>query len=96
MLIIERVAALNKAKIFADLHDYALAEIAQIVEETTFEAGETIIREGDQETWMFILVDGRARVDFGGVEISTIDPGASVGELAVIDPAPRAATVTAI
>jgi CRP-like cAMP-binding protein len=96
MLIIERVAALNKAKIFADLHDHALAEIAQIVQETTFEAGEIIIREGDRETWMFILVDGRARVDSGSVEVSRIEPGASVGELAVIDPAPRAATVTAL
>jgi CRP-like cAMP-binding protein len=45
---------------------------------------------------MFILVDGRARVSAGGVEVATIAPGASVGELAVIDPAPRAATVTAL
>lgn len=96
MLIIERVSALNKAALFADVQDHALAEIAQIVAETHFDAGETIIREGDLETWMFIMVDGRARVDVGGVEVSTIGAGASVGELALIDPAPRAATVTAL
>jgi CRP-like cAMP-binding protein len=96
MLIIERVSALNKAALFADVQDHALAEIAQIVAEIDFDAGETIIREGDLETWMFIMVDGRARVDVGGVEVSTIGPGASVGELALIDPAPRAATVTAL
>jgi CRP-like cAMP-binding protein len=96
MLIIERVSALNKAALFADVQDHALAEIAQIVAEVDFDAGETIIREGDLETWMFIMVDGRARVDVGGAEVATIGPGASVGELALIDPAPRAATVTAL
>jgi len=96
MLIIERVAALNKAALFANVHDYALAEIAQIVEEISFDAGEAIIREGAEETWMLVLVEGRARVAVGGVEVSTIEPGASVGELALLDPAPRAATVTAL
>jgi CRP-like cAMP-binding protein len=96
MLIVERVSALNKAALFADVQDHALAEIAQIVTETHFEAGETIIREGDLENWMFVMVDGRARVDVGGIEVSTIEAGASVGELALIDPAPRAATVMAL
>jgi CRP-like cAMP-binding protein len=96
MLIIERVSALNRAALFAGVQDYALAEIAQIVVETSFEAGETIIREGELESWMFILVEGTARVDVGGTEVSRIEPGASVGELAVLDPAPRAATVTAL
>lgn len=96
MLIIERVSALNRAALFAGVQDHALAEIAQIVVETSFEAGETIIREGNLESWMFILVEGTARVDVAGTEVSRIEPGASVGELAVLDPAPRAATVTAL
>jgi CRP-like cAMP-binding protein len=96
MLIIERVSALNRAALFAGVHDHALAEIAQIVVETGFEAGETIMREGDLESWMFILVEGSARVDVGGIEVARLQPGASVGELAVLDPAPRAATVTAL
>jgi CRP-like cAMP-binding protein len=95
MLIIERVAALNKATIFADVHDHALVEIAQVVREISVEAGETIIREGDDENWMLVLVAGAARVFAGGLEIAAIGPGASVGELALIDPAPRSATVMA-
>lgn len=96
MLIIERVAALNKAALFAGVADHALAEIAQILTETSFETGETIIREGDHESWMFVLVDGVARVEVAGAEVSRIGAGDSVGELAVLDPAPRAATVTAV
>jgi len=96
MLIIERVSALNKAALFSGVPDHALAEIAQIVVETSFEAGETIIREGDLESWMFILVEGTARVDVGGVEVSRLEAGGSLGELALLDPAPRAATVTAL
>lgn len=96
MLIIERVSALNKAAIFAGVQDHALAEIAQIVVEADFDTGEKIIREGDDESWMFILVEGTARVDIAGKEVATIGPGAAVGELAVLDPGPRAATVTAL
>lgn len=96
MLIIERVTALSKAPLFAHVHDHALAELAQIVREVTFEAGDTIIREGSLEAWMYVLVEGEARVAAGGVELARIGPGAAVGELALIDPAPRAASVTAL
>jgi hypothetical protein len=37
VLIIDRVAALHKTSIFAGLPDHALAEVAQIVQEITFE-----------------------------------------------------------
>ncbi|WP_421724632.1 cyclic nucleotide-binding domain-containing protein [Bauldia sp.] len=96
MLLIERVAALHRVPIFAELYEHTLAEIAQIVEEVTFEPGEEIIREGAMEDWMFVLVDGRVQIDIGGVEISILEPGAAFGELAILDPAPRAATVTAL
>jgi CRP-like cAMP-binding protein len=95
MLIIERVAALSKTRIFADVHDHALVEVAQIVREVKLGAEETIIKQGDSESWMFVLVTGEARVDVHGVEVARIGPGDTVGELALIDPAPRAASVTA-
>jgi CRP-like cAMP-binding protein len=96
MLIIERVSALNRSVLFTGVHDHALAEIAQIVTEIAVEDGEVIMREGAHERWMFLLVEGRACVDVGGTPVSTIGPGDSVGELALLDPAPRAATVTAL
>jgi len=96
MLIIERVAALNKTKIFADVHDHALIEVAQIVREVRVGAEETIIKEGSNESWMFVLVTGEARVDVSGIEVARIGPGDTVGELALIDPAPRAASVMAV
>lgn len=95
MLIIERVAVLNRTDIFADVHDHALMEIAQILREVRVEAGESIIEEGSNESWMFVLVTGKARVHVRGVEVAQIDPGDTIGELALIDPAPRAAAVTA-
>ena len=93
MLIVERVTVLSNTRIFAGVHDHALMEIAQIVREVAVPAGETIIHEGADESWMFILVTGGARVSVGDVEIARIGPGDTVGELALIDPAPRSASV---
>jgi CRP-like cAMP-binding protein len=95
MLIIERVAVLNRTDIFSNVHDHALMEIAQILREVKVESGDSIIKEGANESWMFVLVTGQAKVHVRGVEVAEIGPGDTIGELALIDPAPRAAAVTA-
>jgi len=95
LLTIEKVAILRKVAIFAGTPDYVLASVAQIAYEETFEAGQVIINEGDFGDFMYIVVDGQVRVHKGDKTILTLDGGASVGELAVLDPEPRSASVTA-
>lgn len=91
----QRVAALSRAPIFHGLPERILARIAEVAEERTVAAGETFIVTGAVEPWMYLLLDGRAEVRRDGQPIATITPGATVGELAVLDPAPRSADVTA-
>lgn len=95
MLIIERVVALGAAAVFSELPDHVLARVASVVREVTVETGEVIIQQGDQESWMFVLVDGAAAVVVDGSSVATLGPGAMIGELAALDPEPRSATVTA-
>lgn len=59
-------------------------------------AGEVIVRQGDRADQVYVVLSGRAGVDLDGAEVGPpVGPGECIGELAVLDSAPRAATVTA-
>lgn len=94
LLTIEKVAILRKVAIFAATPDHVLASVAQIVDEETYAPGQLVMSEGDLGDFMYIVVDGRVRVHKGDQTILMLDSGASVGELAVLDPEPRSASVT--
>ncbi|MEJ2600252.1 MAG: cyclic nucleotide-binding domain-containing protein [Anaerolineales bacterium] len=94
LLTIERVAILNQVEIFADTPDHILAAVAQILEEVELEPGHTFIEEGLLEDCMYIVVDGKVRVHHDGQTIILLETGDTVGELAVLDPQPRSASVT--
>lgn len=96
LLTIEKVAILRMIDIFATTPDYVLASVARIVEEEEVDPNETFIREGEVGDCMYIVVEGRVRVHRQGKTIITLEPGTSVGELAVLDPEPRAASVTSL
>jgi CRP-like cAMP-binding protein len=96
LLTIERVAILKSVDMFANTPDHVLASVASIVEEQAVYPEETIVREGDIEDSMYIVVEGRVQVHSKGMPIISLGPGQSVGELAVLDPEPRSASVTSM
>lgn len=61
----------------------------------TYPAGTEIMRAGEPGTQMFYLHKGTAVVVAGGREIEELKEGAIFGEMAMIDHAPRSATVAA-
>lgn len=66
----------------------------------SLEAGEILFREGDRGTEVYIVRSGRLRITRRDgdvdVELGFADPGEMVGEMAFVDQAPRAATLTAV
>ena len=58
--------------------------------------GSVIIKEGTTGDEMFILVQGNAQVLKGDQEIARLPHGSHFGEMALIDNAPRSATIKAI
>jgi HEAT repeat protein len=92
--IIERVAELNQVAIFDGTPDFVLGAVAQIVEEVTLPTGETFIKEGEMGDCMYLVIEGQVRVHTGDHTIIVLNAGNSVGELAVLDPEPRSASVT--
>ncbi|MDP9336290.1 MAG: cyclic nucleotide-binding domain-containing protein [Actinomycetota bacterium] len=53
------------------------------------------MNEGDRGSEFFVILDGTARVSRQGRKIATLGPGSGFGELALLDNAPRNATVVA-
>ena len=58
-------------------------------------AGQALFAEGDAGEAMYVLVSGTADVMLHGKVLETAKSGAILGEMAIIDNSPRAATVVA-
>jgi len=85
---------------FADLPQGLLDQVCRESERIEVEAETTIIEEDSLSEDMFVIVDGELRVTKMGTDrevvLATLGPGEVVGEIALLDNAPRTASVTAI
>jgi CRP-like cAMP-binding protein len=57
--------------------------------------GETLFKAGDNGDAMFVLLEGTLEIRVGDKIVENATRGAIIGEMALIDPAPRNATVVA-
>lgn len=96
MTTIERVIALQRVTLFAGTPGRILAAVARRASEVEVGAGERVIEEGMVDDHLFAVVSGRLRVHQGDATLATLEPGATVGELAALVPEPRSASVTAL
>ncbi|MEZ4719928.1 MAG: cyclic nucleotide-binding domain-containing protein [Caldilineaceae bacterium] len=87
---------MKSVDIFAETPDYILAAVARIMEEVTLDAGDTLIREGEPGDCLVHRRRRRPERPQCGPHLMQLTPGKIVGELALLDPAPRSASVTAI
>ena len=85
---------------FADLPQGLLDQVCRESERIEVDAETTIIEEDSLSEDMFVIVEGELRVTKMGTDrevvLATLGPGEVVGEIALLDNAPRTASVTAI
>ena len=66
----------------------------------TFRAGENILTEGEEGNTAFLILEGSVDVTIGkdakAKTVGTLQAGEVFGELSLIEPGPRSATVTAV
>ncbi len=96
----EHLDSLRRIKMFRKLRDGDLRAALSIMAERHFDSGSVVFHQGATGDTLVVVMDGILRVevtDHEGVTatVGTIQAGEVVGEMAVIDPAPRSASVIA-
>jgi HEAT repeat protein/ATP/ADP translocase len=97
--ILERILLLREIPIFADLPPEDLKLVAEIAREAWYPQNTVIFHQGDEGNMMFIIVEGNVQVlrTVNGIEqvLAQRISGDFVGEMAIIESAPRSATLWA-
>ena len=91
----KKVESLKRAPLFADLSRKELVQLARLSDDVEVPAGRVLCKEGDRGREFFVLVEGEIDVARKGRRVATLGAGDFVGEISLLEPTPRTATVTA-
>lgn len=94
--LIERVLFLRRVPLFADLDPVDLHQIARIATERSYADGAVLARQAEAGDRLYLIMSGAVRVEQDGRAIATRGAGDAIGELAILDSAPRMATLVVV
>lgn len=94
--LVEKVLALRSASLFHHTPHGVLVDVAERLEELSFDKGQIIFEKGDRGDSLYIIVSGKVDVRDGDRLLNELGEGAIFGELALLDPAARSASVQAV
>jgi len=94
-------AELSDVPLFSAVPLNGLSALAQRGQLRRYAAGDILMHQGEPSDDMHVILKGRVRVERSHPELlepvvlAELEPGTTVGEMGVLDGAPRTATVTA-
>ena len=91
----DKTEALKRIPIFSDLSKKELGFLAQLTTEMVFREGTDLVKQGEMGREAMMLMSGTATVRRNGRKIAELSSGDVLGEMSLINRAPRNATVTA-
>jgi CRP/FNR family transcriptional regulator len=89
------VELLRNVPLFSACTDAEIRVLLKIAQRRSIPAGTAVVEEGADDDRFFAISAGGVRVTRGQRELATFGPGGFFGEVAMLDPGPRTATVTA-
>src|SRR5919202_4110391 len=99
-LQVDVIETLSKVPLFEGISEKHLQSLSKWTTTRKWDAGQTIVTEGQTGLGLYIIESGKVRVSKAGpsgdVELRTMGGGETFGELALLDDKPRSATVTAV
>jgi CRP-like cAMP-binding protein len=89
------VDTLASVPLFSACSRKELQMVAKSAERVTLPAGRVVVTEGAAGSEFFVILDGLARVERHGRQVAILGAGNFFGDLALLDRAPRNASVVA-
>ena len=92
---------LKDVDLFSDLEANYIKDIANFCVRRSFKEGDIILKQGEPGIGLFIIASGKVKVikelaHGGKMEVSVHGPREFIGEMSVLDNAPRSASVIAL
>lgn len=97
----ELYSNIKRSEFLADLSDEDWTVLLKLTKLKKFASREAIIKNGDTDKNLYLLIDGRADVSLGRADgtrqqLAVLEAGTVFGEQSFLDGLPRSATVTAV
>jgi len=89
---------LGKIPMFKNITEQEIKQVAKLkFSDLTFQKGDVIIKEGEDETSLYLLIVGTVSIikDIGNVTITTLNPGDVFGDMSFLTKKPRYTTAKA-
>ena len=96
MPIVEKVIILRSVNLFASIREATLVRVAALLDELELGTNKTLFEKGDYGDDMYIIITGRVRVHIGDETLNYLADRDVFGEMALLDPEPRVASVTTV
>jgi len=99
-LLTDLASVVETSHLFKSLDEDGRAQLIRAGYVVFLDKDQTLISEGEEGTTMYLVLDGRLRVETkspaGLVQLAELGRGACIGEVSVLTDGPRTATVSAI